>query len=363
MLNDDGSTTRPFFQRPTATIQDTIDLRPGERQFVKTYDEARKMLANGMNTPNSITSMTLSTKSFYPAAAPAIAELIHANRSSLRYVDISDIISGQPHSEAMKVIQVIAEALEGMTLDVLDLSNQALSIEGIQTLESVFKSCKIKSLKLNNVGMSWEACKQLAQSLDVSRLSTLEVHNNMLRNNDKQKETHPLATIISKTTSLEHVRISSTRIEKTGLIAILNALSDQEGLISLNISDSYFDEEVLNPFDKILKTSAATLQDLMINDCGCGRQILDKLKAHPLKTLKQLELNGCDLGDDDVDSIVLYIACDGPDTLVSVSLKDISFSEKAMSRLSRAKARIAHFALTFDVEDELSDDSQPANSM
>lgn len=93
-------------------------------------------------------------------AEPILASL----NDQLKEVDLSDIIAGRLEEEALDVIKIFSEALEGCILKSLDLSNNALGEKGVRAFG---KLCNLRTtcekLYLMNNGISEEAAKAVCE--------------------------------------------------------------------------------------------------------------------------------------------------------------------------------------------------------
>src|SRR3989338_8897699 len=316
----------------SAEASKVIDLTSDERIFIETDEHARVLLKKGLCKANQIETLILRTKGFGVEAAGVVAELIGLNRQSLRAVNISDIISGRRnHADAMEVIKIIAKALVDTQIETLDLSDQALSVEGITHFVPVFRKMNLRELKLNNVGLSWEGCDILKNALNVSQLEIFEVHNNMMRNNFGHKQAHPLAEIVANASSLKSIRISTVRLETTDLKVVLRSLEKHAALESLDLSDNFLIDSV-SLLISSLRPSANTIKRLILNDCGIeGKGVVELRKAKFLN-LQTLELNSCDLKDRDVDALILLMI-DTNGGLTNISLMDNQFGTNGIRQI------------------------------
>jgi Ran GTPase-activating protein (RanGAP) involved in mRNA processing and transport len=128
--------------------------------------------------------MKLSTKSIGLEAAPVVASAVANVSSVLSNADVSDIIAGRPEAEVLQVLKIVSQALAKCPeLLHLDISDNALGEKGIRACTAVLTdSSKLRSLRLQNIGCSVNACRAVNELVQSSALDTLHLFNNMSDN-------------------------------------------------------------------------------------------------------------------------------------------------------------------------------------
>ena len=76
--------------------------------------------------------MKLSTKSFGIDAAKVVTKAFANIASTLKEVDLSDIIAGRPEEEALKAMQIITEATLCAKITSVDVSDNAFGEKGVR---------------------------------------------------------------------------------------------------------------------------------------------------------------------------------------------------------------------------------------
>lgn len=85
----------------------------------------------------------LSNKSFSYDAALILSDVLRGFRA-IQTADISDIIAGRPEDEALKVLKEICDSLSENSLEVVDISDNALGSKGVIACSAIFKMKSIK---------------------------------------------------------------------------------------------------------------------------------------------------------------------------------------------------------------------------
>ncbi|KAL8913516.1 MAG: hypothetical protein Q9171_001704 [Xanthocarpia ochracea] len=154
-------------------------------------------------------------------------------------------------------------------LQTLDLDQTELSDGGVAKLFDMLTSANKPALPLRNMylnanGISVTACKSIAEYLATPncRLESLYISNNPIGDQGALALAHGLEA----NSKLQRLSIRSCGLKNTGAIAIMNALSKHQNIMSLDISQSYatedlgsrynfFDDEIKDPTIQLMKTS------------------------------------------------------------------------------------------------------------
>ena len=242
----------------------------------------------------SASQVKLSTKSFGRDAAQVAAAAFSAVKATLREVDLSDVLAGRPEAEALEALGIMCSALSadnGVTLDALDLSDNALGEKGVRAAAPALKGQPhLKSLALQTDGISAHAAAALGEVL-ASResLASLRLYNNMTGD---EGALH-VAALLSKCPNLCELRLVSSRVQTQGGTALAAALGGLGGkaLAKLDLCDNGLGPECGAPLAAVVATHPG-LTVLLLNECGlCDEGVAPlaaALKGHP--GLTRLEL-------------------------------------------------------------------------
>uniref|UniRef100_A0A7S2WAR9 Uncharacterized protein n=1 Tax=Mucochytrium quahogii TaxID=96639 RepID=A0A7S2WAR9_9STRA len=279
-----------------------IDLTAGDRELL-TGERAKALLDT---IDKGATGVVFGTKSFGAEASIVAADVLGA-LEALEHADLADIIAGRPEEEALEVLKKICGALPKETLKSLDLSENALGEKGIRALEPVLKSLDaLREITFMNNGLSELSVRLLSDCLPVARLKKLEFHNNM----SGPGGAIAAAEIVKSCPVLEEFRMSSSRVNAEGGLALIKALCGKgETLTKINLSDSMFDDECTNELVKGLH-NLPNLTDLILRDTGLDKiEILQVLSVQneAVPYLRILDLSGFELEEDDAELVGLLI--------------------------------------------------------
>lgn len=265
----------------------------------------------------------MSNKSFNEEAATLIAEKLKTF-TNITSADISDIIAGKPEEEALKVLKIICESLEGRVLVEVNLSDNALGSKGVHACRSVLTGKALEKLYVCNNGMAAESGELLAEILlegGSPPLKLLHFYNNMSGNGGAVA----IAKILEANPQITDLRFSATRAGNEGCLAVTKALASLQSLESVDISDNNFGDEAGEQLATSLG-AMAKLHTLNLRDAGLGPEnLLETMKA--LKNagcpLKHLDLSGNDIDEDCMVEVVDVIRhSEGMKTVEALSFDD-----------------------------------------
>ncbi|XP_068661948.1 RAN GTPase-activating protein 2-like [Aristolochia californica] len=219
---------------PLSTI---FDISGGKRALIEA-DEARDLLKPLAVPGNSYTKICFSNRSFGIGAARVAEPILASLKDQLTEIDLSDFIAGRPEPEALEVMSIFAEALQGSVLRYLDLSNNALGEKGVRAFEELLKSqSSLEELYLMNDGISEEAARAVCELIpSTENLKVLHFHNNMTGD----VGAIAISEVVKRSALLEDFRCSSSRVDSDGGVALAEALEVCSNLKKLDLQDNMF---------------------------------------------------------------------------------------------------------------------------
>ncbi|GAA0183702.1 GTPase-activating protein [Lithospermum erythrorhizon] len=221
---------------------DTIfDISKGQRAFIEA-EEAQELLQPLKEPGNSYSKVCFSNRSFGIGAARVAEPILKSVKDQLKVVDLSDFVAGRPEADALDVMNIFSDTLEGSILKSLNLSDNALGEKGVRAFGKLLKSqSSLEELFLMNNGISEEAAKAVAELVpSTDKLRVLHFHNNMTGDEGAMA----IAEIVRRAPLLENFRCSSTRVGSEGGIALSEALGTFSNLRKLDLHDNMFGIEV-----------------------------------------------------------------------------------------------------------------------
>lgn len=302
---DQPPTPQP--DQPPAPEEYFFDISKGQRAFIEA-EEAEKLLEPLKRPGNSYVRICFSNRSFSIDAAHVAAPILSSLKNQLKEVDLSDFVAGRSEADALDVMHIFSEALEGSVLRYLNLSDNALGEKGIRAFEKLLSSqTSLEELYLMNDGISEEAAKAVLELLpSTEKLRVLHFHNNMTGDEGAIS----ISEIVKCSPLLEDFRCSSTRVGSDGGIALSKALGECPNIKKLDLRDNMFGVEVGISLSKSLSIYEnlveVYLSYLNLEDEGTIA-VVDALKS-TAPSLEVLEMSGNDITAEAAPSLAACIA-------------------------------------------------------
>ncbi|KAK4433998.1 RAN GTPase-activating protein 2 [Sesamum alatum] len=346
-----------------------FDISKGQRAFIE-EDEAQTLLSPLKEPGNSYTKICFSNRSFGLGAARVAGPILASIKSQLKEVDLSDFVAGRPEAEALDVMSIFSEALEGSHLRYLNISDNALGEKGVRAFGKLLQSqTSLEELYLMNDGISKEAAQAVCELVpSTEKLRVLHFHNNMTGD----EGAIAISEILRCCPSLEDFRCSSTRVGSKGGVALTEALAECKNLKKLDLRDNMFGVEAgvklseslfkheclteiylsyLNLEDdgaiaiaNVLKDTASSLTVLEMAGNDITAEAAPSMAAciSRKKALTKLNLSENDLKDDGAIQISKAFG-EGHDQLKEVDLSLNSIRRAAARTLAQALVRLPGF--------------------
>ncbi|GJM90752.1 hypothetical protein PR202_ga07061 [Eleusine coracana subsp. coracana] len=227
----------PEVDAPCQPADTVFDISGGKRAFIEA-DEAKVVLSQLSKPGSSYKRICFSNRSFGIGAANVAAPILESIKNQLTEVDISDFVAGRPEDEALDVMRIFSQALEGSVLRYLNISDNALGEKGVRAFSDLLRSQeKLEELYVMNDGISEEAAKALSELIpSTEKLKVLHFHNNMTGDQGAMS----IAEMVKGSPNMESFRCSATRIGSDGGVALAEALETCTGLKKLDLRDNLF---------------------------------------------------------------------------------------------------------------------------
>lgn len=310
-----------------------FDISKGRRAFIEA-EEAEELLKPLKEPGNSYTKICFSNRSFGLEAARVTEPILVSLKDQLKEVDLSDFIAGRPESEALEVMKLFSDALEGSILRSLNLSDNALGEKGVRAFGSLLKSqtC-LEELYLMNDGISKEAAQAVSELIpSTEKLRILQFHNNMTGDEGALA----IAEVVKRSPLLEDFRCSSTRIDSEGGVALSIALETCTKLKKLDLRDNMFGVEGGLALSKSLSYHA-DLKELYLSYLNLedeGAIAIANVLKDTAPALEVLEMAGNDITAEAASALAACIA--QKPHLTSLNLAENELKDEGTIQISKA---------------------------
>ncbi|RAL38459.1 hypothetical protein DM860_002437 [Cuscuta australis] len=323
----------PESKAAPASGETVFDISKGKREFIEA-EEAVELLKPLQEPGNTYTKICFSNRSFSIGAAQVAGPILSSLKAQLKEVDLSDFVAGRPEAEALEVMRIFSEALEGCDLKSLNLSDNALGEKGVRAFSKLLESqTGLEELFLMNDGISEEAARAVCELVpSTNKLRVLHFHNNMTGD----KGAIAISKIVTRSSSLEDFRCSSTRVGTEGGRALSKALETCTRLVKLDLRDNMFGSDVGEALGEALSKhenlSEVYLSYLNLEDVG-ATAIANALKESAA-SLKIFEMAGNDVTAE--GGIALASCLWGKASLEKLNLAENELKDDGAIRIAKA---------------------------
>nr|CCG20338.1 Ran GTPase activating protein 2 [Solanum sparsipilum] len=321
-------------------VQETFfDISKGKRAFIEA-EEAQELLKPLKEPGNSYSKICFSNRSFGVDAARIAGPILAALKDQLKEVDLSDFVAGRNEAEALDVMNIFSEALEGSNLKLLNLSDNALGEKGVRAFGKLLQSqTNLEELFLMNDGISQEAANAVCELVpSTEKLKVLHFHNNMTGDEGAVA----IAEIVKRSPLLEDFRCSSTRVGSEGGSVLCEALGMCSHLKKLDLRDNMFGPEVglvlCKALSKHENLTEIYLSYLNLEDEG-AIAIANSLKDSA-PSLAVLEMAGNDITAEAASAIASCIAA--KQLLAKLSLGENELKDEGAIQIAKALEGHSH---------------------
>ena len=219
---------------------DNFDLMSKDREFY-TQTRAEQVLAPLMAKGASYSKVRLSSKSFGIDAANVVTKAFANISSTLKEVDLSDIIAGRPEDEALKAMQIITEATLGANITSVDVSDNAFGEKGVRACAAMLQQQKgIESISFINNGISEQAAAAILELLaSPQSLKKFHLDKNMTGDDGVVH----IAALLAKAPNMEDFKMAGSRYTSDGAVMLAKGLAAGTSLNKIDLTDNNVNEE------------------------------------------------------------------------------------------------------------------------
>ena len=312
---------------------DRFDLSSKDREFY-TQQRAEQVLAPLMAKGASFSKVKLSTKSFGIDAAKVVTKAFANNASTLKEVDLSDIIAGRPEEEALKAMEIITEATLCAKITSVDLSDNAFGEKGVRACTKMLQQQSgIEEISFMNNGISEQAAAAILELL-ASPQSLKKFH--LDKNMTGDDGTAHIGKLLEKAPGMQDFKMAGSRFTSEGAKFLAKGLSAGASLVKLDLTDNNVNEEGGFALAGML-FKQPNLKHVNLEATSLGPkaaiQVAQAL-ASGCPQLEYLNLNACDITPEGVPQVAQAISA-------MKNLKTLKISENELGDLGVAQICVA----------------------
>eukprot|EP00035_Acanthoeca_spectabilis_P039546 m.63156 g.63156 ORF g.63156 m.63156 type:complete len:476 (-) comp9650_c0_seq4:1011-2438(-) len=347
----DGSDTPSTAPSPSAPVPDVVVSIEGEGRSLDSASDAADLITRLLATPN-LTELKLKgntlSKEVFRAIVDALLVTEKSGKTTLQIIDSSDCFTRRGPDDIHTAMRCLGEVFESATLREINLSDNALSLEGAKILSPQVARCtSLTVLRLNNTGLGPLGGMLVGLGLAEGarrglRLKVLQLG----RSRQESKGAAAIAEAFELMKSLEEILLPQNGIKDTGIVALATAVRANPNLRVLDLNDNTFrtagskamakslseihEIEEVNFGDCLLKSAGFEMianaltnnhphlkrVDLTYNEIGRSNvSALCQLVAGKTK-LEKLELNGNILSDEDLEQVTASLCVNDVDDVL-----------------------------------------------
>ncbi|EOB11395.1 Ran GTPase-activating protein [Nosema bombycis CQ1] len=238
-----------------------FSLKNQEKKYIDKSD-TESIVKDLMINPEKITELDLTSNVFKPKAFEGICECIEKMKN-LKFVVLDEIFTTLVKEDMLSCFVMVSKALMNKNLEVLDLSNNALSSDLPNEFLDLLSSLdSLKVLKVRNCGLGLMGADKLGECFTRLKKGNLEYLD--LAQNRFFKFPQILAIGLSTLKNLRVLHLEFNTIEKDSMSSFLPLLLDKP-LEILDIRDNFLNLKGCQTLGEMF--CVMDLKELMIGDC------------------------------------------------------------------------------------------------
>jgi Ran GTPase-activating protein 1 len=259
-----------------------VNLYVGGKRIAVQAEEAASIVERfeRESKGNEVYKLDMSCRQWKGEAFDILKPFLEKVASTVRFLNVADIIAGLMTDEGLHVTETLAKVFESSNLNEIDLSDNAMGDRGLLRVESLFTNSNLQRLYLSNCGLSAKSMEMLKDSIlaDDGRiaksLTELVLDKNMIGVDGAKV----IGEFLPKCKKLEYFSYNGCRPIKDGTKYICEGLrgltqEDSQPVLSrLDMEDCTFgseEDDAIIPFAEVLK-KCSQLSYLNIKDNDLG---------------------------------------------------------------------------------------------
>ena len=265
-----------------------------------------------------VTKLDLSGRSWPLQSLEVFTDFFKRIASTIEILKMDDIIAGLLTDDGLATLEFLARMFQDSPIQELNLNDNALGTRGADVLKPLLVNKTLKSLYLNNCGLSQEVGASFLELLKpaASRLTALSLGRNQMG----PRGARLVGQLIASCTQLEYFSYAGSRPLVRGTLDLAQGLAQMvqqcnSSLRYLDLNDCNFNsgEDDNNPIHALCRAleKCPKLSYLVLRDGGLGPEGL-KLVLEALKTsgagLRHLDLGAIEAGPEGAQALGTFIA-------------------------------------------------------
>lgn len=225
---------------------------------------------------------------------------------SIEILNLNDIF-GQRNEELQECITILSEGIINKGVRAIDISNNALSINGSVALSLIIRQLSdLEYFWANSSGLAQNGSQPLAEALIEGKISLKLLS---LTGNRIEEKAAKIGEAVSKMKNLETLIMSQNGIFDEPMTVLLSSCEDLTELSELNVNDNWIKEKAIYKLANIIRKNKS-LKKLNCSDCnieGDSNKIIAQAVSDSGCPWEEFYYQYNELGEEDPDVVLQLI--------------------------------------------------------
>ena len=315
------------------------------KEILREFEDYRAKNDDG----SSPVTVNLSLMAWTATSLQVLQPFLESLRSRIVDFQIDDIVASLPTSDGLATYELLVNILLGeedscAPLEVLNLNDNAVGERGIQILRPLLEIPTLRSISMQNLGLSLADCHSISEALlKSSSANTTLQHLSMGRNQVGAEGTKVIGQkLLPNCPNLTSLEYGGCRPLVQGTYDLLQGLTTNTELESIDLSDCHLKngDDDTDPVHLLLDIvrNNPKLQHLVIPDCELeweGVKLVLEALAEQQSPIQSLDLEGNDVeGVDCAEEMADLLSKLNADHLTKLNLSSWSFEDDGILLLA-----------------------------